>query len=395
MKPIYLTLIQLFLNSALCLNNKAENESSVTTTRYITQIQEYSDDQRTTLAKSSISNTVLSLIQSGTLAKNEWGNNLSSTSSLFYTTNFYTSAKSTSTDSNLVEELRNVSIEGTTVPTPVDPCSAKGNCYFTKSMEHQFCHCDIDCYIYNDCCTDNKKPSTTSNSEYFPYYTCHKGHNSDIYEGFFVVDNCPVGYGNETDTRMCNEHTISENGPAVVNPEGIVFKNRHCALCHGVSDIESFDVRFVISNMLVDKLLSDLANLSKSEKIEYMMLYISFKEIPPNGFVPRPFILHTIEHNNSLCQSYINPVFRWKRGKAFIYRNYFCTSETIRDFTKCLGLTYDKLATERFNIQPISVMFSFNRATQDDRKDKCDYWSKEVSGHLYVIQHMSARTYAK
>ena len=71
--------------------NKAENESSVTTTRYITQTQEYSDDQRTTLAKSNISNTVLSLIQSGTLAENEWENNFSSTSRLIYTTNLYTS----------------------------------------------------------------------------------------------------------------------------------------------------------------------------------------------------------------------------------------------------------------------------------------------------------------
>jgi hypothetical protein len=70
------------------------------------------------------------------------------------------------------------------------------------------------------------------------------------------------------------------------------FKNRHCALCHGVNDVESFDVRFTVSDKLVDKLLSDLANLSKSEKIEHMMLHFSFKEIPPKDFVPRPCILH-------------------------------------------------------------------------------------------------------
>ena len=135
--------------------------------------------------------------------------------------------------------------------------------------------------------------------------------------------------------------------------------------------------------MLVDKLLSDLANLSKSEKIEYMMLYFSFKEIPPNDFVPRKCILHTIEQNNSLCQSYINPVYRFKRGKAFIYRNNFCTPETFRHLTKCLGHFYDRLAAERFNIHPISVMFSFNRATHNNRKDTCDYGIKEVSRHFY------------
>ena len=74
--------------------------------------------------------------------------------------------------------------------------------------------------------------------------------------------------------------------------EGVVFKNRQCALCHGVSDVESFAVAFVISNKRVDNLLSNIANLSKSEKIEHMMLYFSFKGIPPNGFVPRPSILY-------------------------------------------------------------------------------------------------------
>ena len=68
---------------------------------------------------------------------------------------------------------------------------------------------------------------------------------------------------------MCNEHTIWENGTSVVNPEGLVFKNWHCGLCHGDSDMESFDVRFIVSHNLVEKLLSDLTDLSKSVKIEH------------------------------------------------------------------------------------------------------------------------------
>jgi len=385
MKTIYCVLIQLFLNCTLCLNNDTEDESSVTSTGYITQTQGYTDDQRTTFTKSTISNTVLSLIQNDTLQDNGRINTYSSTSSLFYSTNFYTSTKSTSTDIYLGETLQ---IEGSTVPTTIDLCSAKGNCNYTKSMEHQFCRCDTDCYIYKDCCFDSKKPGNTSNSEYSPYYTCHKGHNSDNNEGFFVVDSCPTGYGNETDTRICSKHNISENGPSVVNPEGVVFKNRHCALCHGVSDAESFDIRFIVSDELVDVLLTKLTNLSKIEKIELMMLHFSFKEIPPNGFVSRPCILHTIEQNNSLCQSYINPVYSSRRGNILMYRNYFCTPETVRHLTSCLGHIYDKMAAERFKIHPISVIFSFNKATQNDRKDTCDYWSKEVSHHFYVLQNI-------
>ena len=82
-------------------------------------------------------------------------------------------------------------------------------------------------------------------------------------------------------------------------------------------------------------------------------------------------------------------MYRVKRGKPFMYRNYFCTPDPFRHLAKCLGHIYDKLATERFQLHPISVMFSFNKPTQNDRKDTCDYWSKEVSRHFYVLQNMS------
>jgi hypothetical protein len=55
-------------------------------------------------------------------------------------------------------------------------------------------------------------------------------------------------------------------------PEGVVFKNRHCALCHGVNDVESFDVKCIVPDELGDDILSNLANLSKSEKIDHMVL---------------------------------------------------------------------------------------------------------------------------
>ena len=124
-----------------------------------------------------------------------------------------------------------------------------------------------------------------------------------------------------------------------------------------------------------------------------MILYFPFKEIPPKDLVPRTCILHTIEQNNSLCQSYINPVYRFKRGKAIIYRNYYCTLEPFRHLAKCLGIIYDKLAAERFQLHPISVMLSFNKPTQNERQNTCDYWSKEVSRNFYeywfkeVIRH--------
>jgi hypothetical protein len=70
MKTIYCVLIQLFLNCTLSLNGKTEGDLSVTSTGYITQTQEYWGDQRTTLTKSNISNTVLSLIQNDTLQQN-------------------------------------------------------------------------------------------------------------------------------------------------------------------------------------------------------------------------------------------------------------------------------------------------------------------------------------
>ena len=309
------------------------------------------------------------MLQNSTMADNEWSNKFTESLILFYATNVYTFTKSASTDKSYLEARQrnlsiegttdlkarqhDLSIEGTTVPTPIDQCSMAGRCNFTLSMKHQFCHCDQDCHIYHDCCVDNKKPAITgSKSQYSPYYICYKGHNTASYEGYFAVDSCPTRYGNETDILLCNEHNIAANGPSVVNPEGVVFKNRHCALCHGISDTGSFDVLFTLEKMLLHGLMSRIENLSKSEKIEHMMLYFSFKEIAPKHFVPRPCILNTIEQNNSLCQSYINPVYQFKRGKSFVYRNYFCTTEKNRDLTDCLGILYDRLTDERFTIHP-------------------------------------------
>jgi hypothetical protein len=78
-----------------------------------------------------------------------------------------------------------------------------------------------------------------------------------------------------------------------------------------------------MANYLFKQEITIKATYLLSGKIEHMMLHISFKEIPPKDFVPRPCILHTIEQTNSLCQSYINPVYRVKRGKAFIHMYLF------------------------------------------------------------------------
>lgn len=374
MKLIICALIQLLINFILSLNY-SKGDESVTSINCLTEKQDHSDITEATHIHSTVSNTALSLIQKDTTPDNEKIKQFSAN----------TSTKSAPTDIYLDAAQRNMSSEGTAVPTSIDPCLMKGNCNFTAPMKHHFCHCDPDCYIYSDCCIDRKELATTSASPYSPYFKCYKGHNTDEYEGFFAVDSCPNEYENETDTRLCNEHKFPETGPSVVNPEGIVFKNRHCALCHGVSDVESFKVMFFVEGQDLKYLLSKINNLTKNEKIDHMVQqHFEFKEIPPKQCVPRPCILHTIEQDNSLCYRYINPVYTYKRVPS-IYRNYFCTPVGIRHLIECFGKSYDTLARGRMTMYSISVMmFSFNKATQNARKDICDHWTKEVSQHFYM-----------
>lgn len=370
MKLIIYVLIQLLINFILSLNY-SKGDKSVTS---LTEKLDNSDVTEVTNIHSVVSNTALSLIQKDITSDNEKIKQFSAN----------TSTKSTPNDIYLDATQHTMSSEGTTAPTPIDPCLMKGNCNFTTPMKHHFCHCDPDCYIYSDCCIDSKEIATTSPSPYSPYFKCYKGHNTDeLYEGYFVVDSCPNGYEYETDTRLCNEHNISETGPSVVTPEGIVFKNRHCSICHGVSDVESFDVMFLIDEKELKHLISKINNLTKNEKVDYMVQHFEYKEIPPKQFIPRPCILQTLEQDNSLCNRYINPVYIIKRV-PFIYRNYFCTPERIRHLIDCLGKTYERLATRRITIYSISVMFSFNKASQNVRNDICDHWSKEVSQHFYI-----------
>jgi hypothetical protein len=105
--------------------NYSKGDESVTSINCLTEKQDHSDITEATHIHSTVSNTALSLIQKDTTPDNEKIKQFSAN----------TSTKSAPTDIYLDAAQRNMSSEGTAVPTSIDPCLMKGNCNFTAPMK--------------------------------------------------------------------------------------------------------------------------------------------------------------------------------------------------------------------------------------------------------------------
>ncbi|CAC5360553.1 unnamed protein product [Mytilus coruscus] len=255
----------------------------------------------------------------------------------------------------------------------MDPCFHVGSCSFTSTMIHQFCKCDNECQIYNDCCQDYNKEPNTFRSGYFEHLACIRGHNDkQSFEGYFAVTSCPSDYENKTVITRCYEDDIINNGPSVAN-ESIVFKNKFCALCHQVTDYVFFRLIFTIS----DETRKHIFNVSRAEKLQYLITRNKlYKTVPPQNVSIRPCIVDLTATDIPSCIAYINPVFQFSSNRSVImYRNHVCVP--LGQTADCLGHLYDKIAViERFTIYPLSVMFSFTAMTKTT--SKCSIWNEQI-----------------
>ncbi|VDI08371.1 Hypothetical predicted protein [Mytilus galloprovincialis] len=259
----------------------------------------------------------------------------------------------------------------------MDPCFHVGSCSFTSNMIHQFCKCDKECKIYNDCCQDYNRENHSLSSGYFEHLSCIRGHNEmEAFEGYFAVTTCPSDYKNQTVITRCYEDDIINNGPSVAN-ESIVFKNKFCAICHQVTDYVFFRLKFSVT----EESRKYLFNVSRADKLQYLinLKYMLYTTVPPQNVSIRSCIVHSSSTNTFSCPSYINPVYHVAfrgRGTVVMYRNHFCVPEGQR--VDCLGLLYDRIAEiGRMTIYPLTVMFSFTAMTKTE--SECSIWNEQVN----------------
>lgn len=256
-----------------------------------------------------------------------------------------------------------------------DPCSNFGFCNSTKSVKKNVCRCDEKCHEFMDCCQE--QPVIPSKKTYYsPYLQCYKisslKYNNDAY---IVVGTCPESETNLTVINACDTDDVETVGPCVVN-NNVIFRNRFCAECHNVISYVSCDVIFYgIDTALVPR------NLSRSEKLRYFFKNKShLRVIPPEGVPMRTCVLGLISNGETLCLSYINPIYRWIQGTKFAYRNYFCAPLDIRDTFYCLRFIPQGMG-DGF-LHAMTVMFSFYDKVprETESSEECTaIWTEEVN----------------
>ncbi|CAG2229994.1 unnamed protein product [Mytilus edulis] len=200
-----------------------------------------------------------------------------------------------------------------------DPCHEIGTCSVTQNKTKWFCYCDKDCQMFNDCCNDYNGTIRNSNSQLsFGCYRQIYIVNSPGQTGFLAVDSCPDSYKNITVKERCLQNNFAENGLFVSNGNTLTFKNKFCALCNNVTDVQEFDIVFAAIEGDYEYIL----DMKMENKMTFFLNNANFKVIPPRNTNLRFCLTNLIStSNNNLCQSHSNPIF--VRQLLKLYRNYF------------------------------------------------------------------------
>ena len=175
--------------------------------------------------------------------------------------------------------------EGATAPTPIVPnCRTCGRECQTYDIERDGgrCKCDADCEAYGDCCGQSSTQRAAACEETSPdtnlnglQFTCQSIYlNSEISimanEAFWMVSQCSPDWLNEVGEsgNMVLESCLSDSRdlPPVTDPiTGIVYKNRHCALCNRVENTVSWEASIVCTQYLYDLLETEsFSNINPS-----------------------------------------------------------------------------------------------------------------------------------
>ena len=121
--------------------------------------------------------------------------------------------------------------------------------YSCQVVNPDGCMCDELCPRFGDCCFDSKHVPNSENN--IPNFECvsnvvlsERGDRPDEMQYFWMIASCP-----KDDTEvpnglrdLCEVQTLP-SPPVSDNRTGLVYRNKHCAQCHGVPDREQMPWR--------------------------------------------------------------------------------------------------------------------------------------------------------
>ncbi|CAC5408266.1 unnamed protein product [Mytilus coruscus] len=258
-----------------------------------------------------------------------------------------------------------------------DPCSKYGTCSVAQNKTKWYCYCDSDCQMFGDCCSDYNGTTRHSNSQLsFGCYLQTYVEGFDGRTGFLAVGSCPDSYKNRTVKERCLQNNFTENGLFVSHGKTLTFKNKFCALCNNVTDVQKFDIVFAPDKHVYDYMFK----LKKENRRAYFISNSNFKVIPPHNINLRFCVKNLISNsNNNLCQSHSNPILVYEPFK--LYKNYFCLDSNVSSDMNSFVCIYQIL--EILFKEPLlfsmSILISLgNPAGGYTDENQCREWTEEI-----------------
>jgi len=142
------------------------------------------------------------------------------------------------------------------------------------------CSCDKYCHERNLCC-----PDYNESSEYVPMsnYTqiclpATRKYLDKIMQYYFVRASCPADFESDEIKEACEGQHVSTVDDAIfaTSQDGqVTYKNKHCALCHGETNVQIWGVatvRTCVKRVLVNTTSSKEVNANIVSKCELVFI---------------------------------------------------------------------------------------------------------------------------
>lgn len=222
------------------------------------------------------------------------------------------------------------------------------------------CFCDEHCMVFQDCCADYEQaclPAVHQNSSRplnSALWQCNDHINSvDGVKGVWMISACPTNWTRDGIATNCSENMLHpsrdcDDFAPVSDEAGNTYKNRFCALCHGVQTNTSrlYDVQLV-PNLNVTHWVA--YNASRSMPINCS----SVIWMPPLG-VPRRYCLELTRNfscsnkssrlqDHSNCLSRPPGIVKGIKTNSKLYFNRYCAL--------CAGVALDSIACVPTNLK--------------------------------------------
>lgn len=208
-----------------------------------------------------------------------------------------------------------------------------------KENKYHMCWCDAECIHYCDCCHD--APYLFENNvqrcqELGQVLQCLVLPGQSY--GMMGMMKCPQHNSTSEFRKLCDDTVYSvQNLPPVVDSNNMVYKNKHCAECHGITRVFDMQPGYNCPQTMVD-LPSFLADHTVQEFMQLIQdscqvhVFVSKLGLSTRmcaGYSDRTILmygdLNATEDRHNMCPLYINPYTY--QGRTF--KNIHCLPPSV------------------------------------------------------------------